>query len=388
MRFLIVCIAVLLSNPAFADTLPDTKPLEEKGDLAAIMVEGIGKYLDRELAASVEKRKQFWKPDFSSPEAYAKSVEPNRQRLKKILGVVDERVKFADIEYVGGPNTPSLVAETDLYKVYAVRWPVLPGVDGEGLLLEPKGKVVAQVVAIPDADWTPEQIVGLAPGVPKESQYARRLAENGCRVVVPVLINRKDDYSGSAKFNRWTNQPHREFIYRMAYEMGRHIIGYEVQKVLAVVDWFTKEKGHPPVGVVGVGEGGLIAVASSASDTRIDTTVVEAHCPENLTPIYRNIWSFRNEFGEFAWSYLIAPRKLTLYEIEDLTTSHTAYRTGRTGAAPLNVPGLAQFGISRPGFEMEFDKVLGKFGRNQDILGTKSGERDGGLGRLANQFVK
>ena len=39
-----------------------------------------------------------------------------------------------------------------------------------------------------------------------------------------------------------TNQPHREFIYRMAYEMGRHIIGYEVQKVLAAVDWFTREK--------------------------------------------------------------------------------------------------------------------------------------------------
>ena len=59
---------------------------------------------------------------------------------------------------------------------------------------------VADVVAIPDADQTPEQIVGLAPGVPPESQYARRLAESGCRVIVPTLIDRRlDSRNGRAK---------------------------------------------------------------------------------------------------------------------------------------------------------------------------------------------
>src|SRR5262249_57765526 len=115
-----------------------------------------------------------WKPDFSSPEAYAESVEPNRKRLKKILGIVDERKTFENFEYVGGPKTPSLVAETDLYKVHAIRWPVFEGVDGEGLLLEPKGKVVAQVGAIPDADWAPGMLVGRAPGLPEGPQCARR----------------------------------------------------------------------------------------------------------------------------------------------------------------------------------------------------------------------
>src|SRR5207302_8564777 len=143
--------------------------------------------------------------------------------------------------------------EADRYKVYAGRWPVFEGVDAEGLLLEPKGKPLACVVAIPDADWTPEMLVGLAPGVPKESQFARRLAENGCRVLVPTLIDRKDTWSGNPGLGRMTNQPHREFVYRTAYEMGRHVIGYEVQKVLAAVDWFTKEKDQPSVGVFGYG---------------------------------------------------------------------------------------------------------------------------------------
>ena len=350
MRWLVFSIA-FLAQPAFADTLPNTKPLEEKGDLAAMMVEGIGKYLDRELAASVEKRKQFWKIDTSSPEAYAKSVEPNRLRLKKILGVVDERVKFTDIEYVGGPNSPALVAETDLYKVYAVRWPVLPGVDGEGLLLEPKGKVVAQVVAIPDADWTPEQLVGLAPGVPKESQFARRLAENGCRVVVPVLINRKDDYSGSEKLNRWTNQPHREFIYRMAYEMGRHIIGYEVQKVLAVVDWFARDKEHPDILVMGYGEGGMVALYAASIDERIRLTYVSGYVKprEQLwrEPIYRNIWALSTEFGDAELLTLAGSPQRRRVVVVDYCKEPAVGRpkspTDRKGAAPgvLETPSAA-----------------------------------------------
>jgi dienelactone hydrolase len=302
-RSLYVAALFALTLPvAAAAPLPDTKLLAEQGDLAAKMVEGIDKYLMREIAASVEKRKQYWKPDFSSPETYLKSVQSNRDRLKKILGVVDDRVPFTDLEYVDGPKTPALVAEADAYKVFAVRWPVLPGVDAEGLLLEPKGKVDLSVVAIPDASWTPEMLVGLAPGVPEKAQFARRLAESGCRVLVPVLIDRNDDWSGNATLGRLTNQPHREFVYRMAYEMGRHVIGYEIQKVLAAVDWFCRDKDHPPVAVYGYGEGGLLAFYAGAIDERIRQTVVGGYFGPReevwKEPIYRNVWGLLREFSD------------------------------------------------------------------------------------------
>ena len=203
----------------------------------------------------------------------------------------------------GTATHPPLVAETETYKVYAVRWPVLPGVDGEGLLLEPKGKIVAQVIALPDADWTPEMLVGLAPGVPKESQFARRLAENGCRVLVPVLIDRKDTWSGNPKLGRMTNQPHREFIYRMAYEMGRHIIGYEVQKVLAGGGLVCQEKDHPPIGVFGYGEGGLVAFYSGGTRRphRTHRRAAAYFGPREeiwKEPIYRNVCGLLREFGD------------------------------------------------------------------------------------------
>jgi dienelactone hydrolase len=355
--------ALLLTAMLVAEPLPNTKPLEDKDDLAMKMVAGIDKYLTRELGSAVEKRKAHWKPDYSSAEAYVKSVEPNRQRLKKILGMVDERKKFDDIEYVGGAKVPSLVAETDAYKVFAIRWPVFEGVDGEGLLLEPKGKVLAQVVGIPDADWTPEMLVGLAPGVQRESQFPRWLAKNGCRVVVPTLIDRKDDHSGSAKFNRWTNQPHREFIYRMAYEMGRHILGYEVQKVLAVVDWFSKEKDSPPIGVWGKGEGSVLAVLSAACDTRIKSTVQSQAGSLNVQPLYRNLWAFEAEFGAEGVYRLIAPRHMLSEGWGHTPITHPKARDGRGGAAPAGgVNGLDVSFTLAPNFPERWTALTNSFG--------------------------
>ena len=134
------------------------------------------------------------------------------------------------LEYVGGPGSPSLLAEQELYSIHAVRWAVLSGVDAEGLLIEPKLiEPRMSAVAIPDADHTPEQIVGLAEGVPVEGQFARLWLRNHVRVLVPTLIDRKDDLSANPRLNRATNQPHREFVQRMSDQMGRTMIGYEVQ---------------------------------------------------------------------------------------------------------------------------------------------------------------
>src|SRR5262249_3739086 len=158
---------------------------------------------------------------------------------------------------IGTTAQPALVGKGDGFEVFAVRWPAFGDVHGEGLLLNPTGpKPVADVVALPDADQTPEQIAGLVEGVPPESQFARRLAESGCRVLVPVLIDRHRE-----KRNGRANLTSREFLYRPAFELGRHLIGYELQKVFAAVDWFAKEGGKDArIGVLGYGEGGMLAL--------------------------------------------------------------------------------------------------------------------------------
>jgi dienelactone hydrolase len=329
------------------ETLPQTQPLTWDGDLSAKMVDGIDRFLTREIERSTEERQKLWHRDFSSREAYTKSIQPNREHLQKYIGTVESRSRVRTLEYMSDTATLPLIAETDAYWVYAVRWPVLDDVHGEGLFLQPKGEVEARVVAIPDADQTPEMLVGLAPGIPAESQFARRLAENGCQVIVPVLISRDDTWSGNPLFRRFTNQPHREWIYRQAYEMGRHIIGYEVQKIAGAVDWFAEQetstrrsRPQPPrFGVMGYGEGGLIAFYAAALDTRIDAALVSGYFSprERLweEPIYRNVFGLLHEFGDAEIASLIAPRSLIVeYSAVPKVDGPPKPREGRTGAAP------------------------------------------------------
>jgi dienelactone hydrolase len=349
---------LLLPLVAYAQPLAGTKLLEGKDDFAKVMVEGISRYLTKQTLLAEKERAKYWKPDFRDADAFDKSVAPNRARFRKMIGVIDKRVPVT-MTKIATVEQGSLVAETKLYKVYAVHWSVLPGVNGEGLLLEPTARPKAYAVAIPDADWTPEQLVGVAPGVPKESQYARRLAEDGYRVIVPTLLNRKDDFSGSPQLGRFTNQPHREFVYRMSYEMGRHVIGYEVQKVLAAVEWFYRlpfprdpggKNGQPPIEVWGYGEGGLLALYSAAIDPRIINTYISGYVNNrndlHREPIYRNVFGLLKEFGDAELLMLAgAPkddeRKVNVeYSKEPAITGPPAPRAGRSGGA---APGMLNF---------------------------------------------
>src|SRR6516165_7920788 len=147
--------------------LPDTKPLTMQGDIAMQLVEGVDKFLLREIDRSVERRAQHWKRDFSSAEAYNKSIEPNRKRLAHILGVRDARIPFDAPELVSTLSEPALVGKATDYEILAVRWPTFDDVYGEGLLLNPTGgKPLANIIAVPDVSHTPEQLAGLVPGIP------------------------------------------------------------------------------------------------------------------------------------------------------------------------------------------------------------------------------
>jgi dienelactone hydrolase len=296
--------------------LAGTQPLTMEGDIASELVAGVDRFLLRKIDESVEKRARHWKRDFTSPETYNKSIEPNRQRLAHILGVRDPRVPFDAPELMATTAQPALVGKGTIFEAFAVRWPAFGDVHGEGLLLVPKGKKVADVIAIPDADQTPEQITGLMPGVPAQSQYARLLAESGCRVLVPLLIDRKLKNRHAPDSNSGGNLTSREFLYRSAFELGRHLIGYEVQKVLAGVDWFAKDAGKekPRIGVIGWGEGGMVALYSGALDTRITAVYVWGYFGNrNHTwqePIDRNVFGLLDEFGDAELGSMMLPRHL------------------------------------------------------------------------------
>ena len=343
---LLPALLALGDSPKGARTLEGTLPLAEVPDRSAAMVAGIDRFLLAQTAAATRERTNLWHRDLSSAAAHTRSVETNRSHLRRILGVVDERLPVTELSRIDSTSHPALVARTALFRVWAVRWPVFEGVFGEGLLLEPMGRTHARVVAIPDADQTPEMLAGLATGLPPQSQFARRLAETGCEVLVPVIASRQDDASGNAALGRFTNLPHREWIYRQAFELGRHVIGYELQKILAAVDWFTlenqpmgKRAGTPAIGVMGYGEGGLLALCAAAIDRRIASVVVSGYFESREgvweEPIYRNVFGLLQEFGDAEIASLIAPRSLRIeHSAGPEVLGPPAPRDGRRGAAP------------------------------------------------------
>ena len=338
------CAALPLSGQGL---LPNTDPLSLQGDPAEQMVAGIDRAFSQALEASQGQRRRAWHRDLAGPSAYDRSILPNRDRLQRLLGIVDPPLSSLPSEIQ--TQHPTRRGEAESFTIESIRWPVLPGVSGEGLWLRPKRQISARVIAVPDADQTPEMLVGLAPGLAPERQFARRLAEHGCEVLVPVLINRQDTGSGNSALNRFTNQPHREWIYRQAYALGRHIIGFEVQKIQAAIDFLAASSPTnsgsastnlpPRLGVAGYAEGGLLAFYAAALDPRIDAALVSGYfdAREHLwqEPIYRNIFGLLREFGDAEIATLIAPRALIVeHSPVPSIDGPPAPRPGHTGAAP------------------------------------------------------
>src|SRR6187549_178148 len=95
-RILIAC-AITLSVATFTparqvSTLPGTQPLTWEGDLSDRMMDGAHRFVERKIERSIQGRPQYWQRDLNSLSNYEKSVEPNRLRFTKIIGVVDARV--------------------------------------------------------------------------------------------------------------------------------------------------------------------------------------------------------------------------------------------------------------------------------------------------------
>lgn len=372
--------------------LAGTRLLTGTNDLAADMVEGLHRFLDREGESNVVRRAGLWKwgnVPFTL-ETFVHRFDSNRVRFRQALGVSDPRDARGPVTLrqttvlSGAPATaPREIARGPGYQVFAVSWTVFRGVEGEGLLLLPDGEPKGDVIAIPDCETTPEQFAGLVPGLEPSQQLARLCAEQGCRVIVPCLIDRSTEPTGVPGL-RSTGHSKRETLWRAGYEMGRTVIGYELQRVLAAADWLEQTRRPGTVtwefpeylksmqssklprqflGIVGHGEGGLLALYAAACDTRFHSAYVSGYFgPKEQVwqqPIDRNVFGWIREFGDAEVGALVAPRVLWI----------------ETGAYPeviqTDAKGGAPGKITRP----NDNAVTAEHERLQRIAGSVAGGR-------------
>ena len=232
---------------AFA-LLPGTAQWDFPKDIVAEQYAELRSYYERELR----------KP--------APAATPDQ--VRKAIGAIDTLL----------PPKPrfKLLSETRDYKISQVDWPAAriggsgATVNVYGLLLEPDrpGRHPARVVM---------------PGV--------AAANHGEVVFAPLFTERR-------KFSQpWLDD--REWLFRLAYQTGRHIIGTEVQQVISAVDMLSALPSADPsrISVEGRGEGASTARYAALLDARIKTAWIEDEQPAPLweQPVDRALFS-RSEF--------------------------------------------------------------------------------------------
>jgi dienelactone hydrolase len=309
----LVLVLCAIAQSARTEPLDGTAPLTLECDLSAQMVEGIGRWLDREITKTSTTRLERWKARISPDSgAIRKSdAEAMRKLLRVRLGMTEQPVEsrlevLHPLAHWPASADRAAIDNKAAYRALLVRWNVFDDVWGDGILLQPSGKPKAVVIALPDASQDPESIAGLSPGVSEPLRFATSLVQQGCTVLVPRLIDRRTEHSGNDRLGRHTNQPHREWIYRPAFEMGRTLIGYEVQKVLCAIDALTARFGidlpSQRIGVVGYGEGGMLALHAAALDPRIDGALISGFFSSHDRlwdePIDRNVFAYQHDFGD------------------------------------------------------------------------------------------
>jgi len=346
---ILTLIVVLCSIVAFAqqpseiqkspgDPLPGTALLDWEGDVVEKLIEAADAFFKAETLETVCRQESFWNRDLSSAEAYEQSLEANRKELARILGVVDPRVEFEAPEKIDNLNRSAIVFDTANNTVFAIRWPVFGDYVAEGLLIVSKTTTPSRIdIRIPDAGEVPEDHITIPCLFPN----------NPALTLIPTTVSRSlNEFSAPYPNSRTAVLTNREYLYRTSFQMGRHLIGYEIQQVLALVDWLKKDEGtkNLPIRVSGYRDGGMIALYAGALDNRIDEVTVSGYFDNRNTmweePIDRNVFGRLERFGDAQLAAMIFPRtlRITTWENEPIKE----IPRGRGGAIGKLVPPTPQ----------------------------------------------
>jgi dienelactone hydrolase len=304
-------LLLALTLPA-ADDAPKRVPTADVEARHKEQQEQIERYLDRLLQQAEKNRPSLWQRDFSSIEAYERSLEPWRKRLATWLGGMDYPVP-ADVKV-----RQQTLAEAPAFTASRVWFTAFEDVEVYGVLLVPKGEAKGKrpaVIAIHGMMGSPESVCGLAEKDDYHQRFGARLAEAGFVVFAPLDIT-------TVKGRMWLD--------RKAKMVGHRLQGLEQFKVRRVVDYLQSrpEVDGARIGVYGISWGGRTAMNAAALDRRLAACVVSGHfmdsTPKMVTPSphystyieaeYDYPWFERHavEFSDADICSLICPRALLI----------------------------------------------------------------------------
>jgi len=140
-------------------------------------------YLRGVLLDYEPRRRRHWNWDYSSPEAFERSVESNRRRWQEAVGAFEEDGTALD---------PLLEPwyEDEHFTAWWLTLGLLGGLRARGILALPKQRSgrVPLVIAQHGIGSSPERVFGLDDSSDIYKGYGRRLAEEGFAVIAPLNV--------------------------------------------------------------------------------------------------------------------------------------------------------------------------------------------------------
>ena len=239
-------------------------PYEMPGEVVGRMVRDRQSLLRREVEDYFRRvtldykprRERFWKREYSSIDAFERSVEPNRRRWAQAVGVFEEKAV---------PLDPKLTRFYEDKQVVA-HWltiTLFPGLHGRAILALPKKQSdpAPLVIAQHGIGSSPERVFGLDDPSDIYKGYGKRLAEEGFAVLAPMNI---------------TEGPPRGRYTRMALMLGQTLWGLEIHRTKRLLDYLEerREVDMSRVGMYGISLGGAYTMFTTPLEPRIGAAVV------------------------------------------------------------------------------------------------------------------
>ncbi|MBI5094941.1 MAG: acetylxylan esterase [Candidatus Hydrogenedentes bacterium] len=306
-------------------------------------------YLDALKKEAADRRAEFFKPDYSSADAFAKSCEPLRKRVLERIGYPPPKTS-PDKE----PRVEK-VAEDEYSTIYRMWLEVLEGVEGYSILTIPKGLAgpAPLMICQHGGGGSPEVIAPFTgdrgDGTFNYGWMVQRAVQRGYVTWAPELIF---PVAGVEKIEG----PDRLALDAGLRYVGTSLLAVELWKIHRGLDVVLRRPEIDPnrVAMMGLSYGGLYTLFATALESRIKVAVSSCYFNDRLRYSWAD-WSFHNYLNEFAdpeIGALICPRPL-MVEVGDKDALFVV--DGARSQAPLARRHWEKLGLSSRFQYVEFD---------------------------------
>jgi len=214
-------------------------------------------FLRSEITDYPTRRLKFWNCDFSSIEAFIASVEPNRNRWRDALGIIEPTAEMAANTY------PAFENERVIGEWIEVQ--VWENVYARAIFARPKGATgkLPLVIAQHGISSSPEHIFGFVNPQDVYWAFGMRLLDAGYAVIAPLLT---------------TDGAYRSRIDRLCRLLVYTIQGLEIAKIKRLIDWASEREDidSERIAMWGLSMGGFYTLITTPVELRIKVAIIAA----------------------------------------------------------------------------------------------------------------